>query len=127
MASSIAAMTMPRSIDFSRATASAIWSSSSRLALTAMASLLRQARSRRAARLHHQGNLRVVAALDVVTEQPDAIALDARDLAAEPLPSLVRDRHVDLDEMTGIPFEIRAPHQRPVDSGRGNFQPVGAL
>ena len=39
MASSIAAMTMPRSIDFSRATASAICSSSSRLALTAMRSL----------------------------------------------------------------------------------------
>src|ERR1700682_3975202 len=35
MASSIAAMTMPRSIDFSRATASAICSSSSLLALTA--------------------------------------------------------------------------------------------
>src|SRR5689334_25066785 len=37
MASSIAAITMPRSIDFSRATASAICSSSSLLALTAMA------------------------------------------------------------------------------------------
>src|SRR4029453_6124610 len=35
MASSIAAITMPRSIDFSRATASAICSSSSLLALTA--------------------------------------------------------------------------------------------
>src|ERR1700758_3054627 len=37
MASSIAEITMPRSIDFSRATASAICSSSNRLALTAMA------------------------------------------------------------------------------------------
>src|SRR3989304_1562474 len=37
MASSIAAMTMPRSIDFSRATASAICNSSSLLALTAIA------------------------------------------------------------------------------------------
>src|SRR5665213_4278147 len=37
MASSIAAMTMPRSIDFSRATASAICKSSSLLALTAIA------------------------------------------------------------------------------------------
>src|SRR3979490_3300445 len=37
MASSIAEITMPRSIDFSRATASAICSSSSLLALTAMA------------------------------------------------------------------------------------------
>src|SRR3978361_1521482 len=35
MASSIAAITMPRSIDFSRATASAICSNSSLLALTA--------------------------------------------------------------------------------------------
>src|ERR1700743_679401 len=40
MASSIAAITMPRSIDFSRATASAICSSSSLLALTAMVRLL---------------------------------------------------------------------------------------
>src|SRR3981189_3851419 len=38
MASSMAAMTMPRSIDFSRATASAICSSSSLLALTAIES-----------------------------------------------------------------------------------------
>ena len=37
----IADITMPRSIDFSRATASAICSSSSLLALTAMVSLLR--------------------------------------------------------------------------------------
>jgi hypothetical protein len=36
MASSIAAITIERSIDFSRATASAICSSSSLLALTAM-------------------------------------------------------------------------------------------
>src|SRR5260370_586158 len=40
MASSIAAITMPRSIDFSRATASAIWSSSSLLALTAAMALV---------------------------------------------------------------------------------------
>src|SRR3954467_1713302 len=40
MASSMAAITMPRSIAFSRATASAICSSSSRLALTAIVSLL---------------------------------------------------------------------------------------
>src|ERR1700746_2754865 len=40
MASSIAEITMPRSIDFSRATASAICSSSSLFALTAMVGLL---------------------------------------------------------------------------------------
>src|SRR5712691_11899119 len=40
MASSMAAMTMPRSIAFSRATASAICNSSSRLALTAAIGLL---------------------------------------------------------------------------------------
>src|ERR1700687_2256105 len=40
MASSIAAITMPRSIDFSRATASAICSSSSLLALTAAMALV---------------------------------------------------------------------------------------
>src|SRR5271169_2024635 len=40
MASSIAAITMPRSMDFSRATASAICSSSSLLALTAAMALI---------------------------------------------------------------------------------------
>src|SRR5439155_20528217 len=40
MASSIAAITMPRSIDFSRATASAICSNSSLLALTAAMALV---------------------------------------------------------------------------------------
>src|SRR5512140_2321677 len=40
MASSMAAITMPRSIDFSRATASAICSSSSLLALTAAMALV---------------------------------------------------------------------------------------
>src|SRR5689334_19044715 len=40
MASCIEAMTIMRSIDFSRATASAIWSSSSRFALTAILGLL---------------------------------------------------------------------------------------
>src|SRR5450755_1670867 len=40
MASSIAAITIPRSIDFSRATASAICSSSSLLALTAAMALV---------------------------------------------------------------------------------------
>src|SRR6202035_2972709 len=40
MASSIAAITMPRSIDFSRATASAICSNSSLLALTATMALI---------------------------------------------------------------------------------------
>src|SRR5690349_17186160 len=49
MASSMAAMTMPRSIAFSRATASAICSSSSLLALTAIVSLLLRSRGRSAA------------------------------------------------------------------------------
>src|SRR5947199_6423967 len=44
MASSIAAITMPRSMDFSRATASAICSSSSLLALTAAMALVSFAR-----------------------------------------------------------------------------------
>src|SRR5260370_36898510 len=44
MASSIAAITMPRSIDFSRATASAICSNSSLLALTAAMTLVSSGR-----------------------------------------------------------------------------------
>ncbi len=37
------------------------------------------------------------------------------------------DRHLDLHQMAGITFKIRAAHQRPVDPGRGNLQPIGAV
>ena len=35
--------------------------------------------------------------------------------------------HFDLDEVAGETLEIGLAHQRPVDAGRGNFQPVGAV
>jgi hypothetical protein len=34
---------------------------------------------------------------------------------------------LDLGDVAGIAVEIRAPHQRPVDARRGNFQPVGSF
>ena len=59
--------------------------------------------------------------------QMHGIALDAAEHAAKPLAALMRDRHLDLHEMAGIAFEIGAAHQRPVDPGRGNLQPIGLL
>jgi hypothetical protein len=35
--------------------------------------------------------------------------------------------HLDFHEMPGIAFEIGAAHQRPVDTGRGNLQPIGLV
>src|SRR5258706_298254 len=101
MASSIAAITMPRSIDFSRATASAICSSSSLLALTA--------------------------AMALVSSRGIGFALDAPERAAEPLAALMGDRHLDFHQIAGVTFEIGTPHQRPVDTGRGNLQSVGPV
>ena len=37
------------------------------------------------------------------------------------------DRHLDFHEMAGIALEIGPPHQRPVDAGRRNLQPIGLL
>ena len=36
-------------------------------------------------------------------------------------------RHFDLHHVVGVAFEIRAPHQRPVDAGRRQLQPIGAV
>ena len=48
-------------------------------------------------------------------------------MAAKTLAAVDRDLHLDLDQMAGVAVEIGFAHQRPVDAGRGNLQPVGAL
>src|SRR6202008_1652771 len=111
MASSIAAITIPRSIDFSRATASAICSSSSLLALTAMVlvsfgriyvaparalgglapshrfrnQLIGEDEARIRDLFHHQKRVGVFARGHVVAPDPHGIALDAGDCTAESL------------------------------------------
>ena len=55
------------------------------------------------------------------------LALGADQQAAETLAPVDRDLHLDLDQMAGVAVEIGFAHQRPVDAGRGNLQPVGAL
>jgi len=50
-----------------------------------------------------------------------------RPTTRETLAALMRDRHLDLHQIARITFEIGAAHQRPVDPGRGNLQPVGLV
>src|SRR5215218_9261106 len=171
----MAAMTIPRSIDFSRATASAICNSSSRLALTAIGlvsfvsahvSAMRRCRLKivllrrrmRAAlscflsfafrglaasqrfrdesvvehepgfrhvrdRQQHFGGL----AGAVIAAKASSFALYADDQTTEAALSCHRYRHFNLRGMAGIAFEIRAPHQRAIDTRRGDFQAVGPL
>ena len=76
---------------------------------------------------HDQHDVGIFARARVIAMQPHGIALDAAKRAAEPLAALMGDRHLDLDEMAGIALEIGTAHQRPVDPGRGNLQPVGPL
>ena len=59
--------------------------------------------------------------------KPRGLALGAGEHAAKALAAVDRDFHLDLDQMAGIAVEIGFAHQRPVDAGRGNFQPVGAV
>ena len=76
---------------------------------------------------HHQQDVGIFARAYVIAMQPHGVAFDASERAAEPLAALMGDRHLDLHEMTGIALEIGAAHQRPVDPGRGNLQPVGPI
>ena len=75
-------------------------------------------------RQHHVGGLarRRVVALDA-----REMAFGAEQLSAEPLAAFDRHRHLDLHEIAGVAFEIGLPHQRAVDAGRRQLQPVGAI
>src|SRR5437588_2465237 len=135
MASSIAPRTILRSIAFSRATASAICSSSSLLALTvAIVSLLalilfalaQRFRNERVgeneARFHHvidpQQNILCVTA-DACT-----FAFGAVEFAADSFAAIDRDLHLDLSDVPGIALEVGSAHQGPIDARRRNFQPI---
>ncbi len=77
--------------------------------------------------LHHQQDVGFFARAYVIAMQLHRVALDACERAAEPLAALMGDRHLDLHQMAGIALEIGAAHQRPVDPGRGNLQPIGPV
>src|SRR5512134_3313564 len=151
IASSIAWMTMRRSIDFSRATASAICKSSSRLALMPAKAMLlilqvlgshgavRDARSsplfragqrlanelvgqdetRLADERERQPEVRATGPLEI-DRDPDLARLVALERAAEPLAAL--DRLAQLD----LVLEVRGTHERTIDAGRGDLEPVAA-
>src|SRR5260370_9210341 len=127
MASSIAPSTILRSIAFSRATASAICSSSSLLALTvAIVSLLalilfalaQRFRNERVgeneARFHHvidpQQNV-----LCCVTTDARAFAFGAVAFAAEPFAAIARALPFDLSDVPGIALEVGSAYQEPID------------
>jgi len=76
---------------------------------------------------HDQRNIRVFAGAHIVTAKVHFVTLDAVEHAAKSFAALERCRHLDFHQMTGIALEIGPPNQRPVDSWRGNFQPVGPV
>ena len=51
--------------------------------------------------------------------------LDRLDPAAKALAAGDRRRHFDLRLVPGGALEIAQAHQRPVDAGRRNFEPIG--
>src|SRR5260370_6559918 len=139
MASSIAPSTILRSIAFSRATASAICSSSSLLALTvAIVSLLalilfalaQRFRNERVgeneARFHHvidpQQNV-----LCHVTTDACTFAFGAVEFAAESFAAIDQDLHFDLSNETGIALEVGSAHQGPIDGTPRTFRPVRTI
>ena len=75
-------------------------------------------------RQQHVGGL---AGLGVVALKPRAIAFDAEQHAAEALAAMRRHIHLDLRNMVGVALEVGAAHQRTVDAGRRQFQPVSAI
>jgi hypothetical protein len=87
--------------------------------------LIRQNQPRVGDVLHGQEDVGVINRRRIVAVQPDSVALDAGKRSAEPFAAMTGDGHLDLDEVTCMTLEIRAAHQRPIDAGRGNFQPVG--
>ena len=52
----------------------------------------------------------------------DLAVLDAVEHAAEALAARERLLQLDLASWPGPALEIRGPHQRPVDAGRGNLE-----
>ena len=63
----------------------------------------------------------------IVAANARALAFGADEFAAESPPAVDRRLHLHLRDVAGIAVEIRTPHQRPVDAGRGNLQPIGGF
>ena len=99
---------------FSRRNASATSSSVS----TSLASLMSSIGSRTSASSPSAASSRRMRA---------RLALGAGKDAAKALAALDRHCHLDLRDVAGVALEIGFAHQRPVDAGRGNLQPVGAV
>ena len=77
--------------------------------------------------VYRQQNLRLAACFRIVAAHARGLALGAEQHAAEALAAVDRNFHFDLRQIAGVAVEIGLAHQRPVDAGRGYFQPVGAI
>ena len=55
---------------------------------------------------HHKRNIRILVGACVIPMQPHRVAFDAVQRATEPLAALMRDRHLDLDEVAAKTLEI---------------------
>ena len=104
------------------------------LAQLALAALERLADDRigeRHFRLSHvadrQQDLGVFAGCCLIAAESRAVALGADERAAETAAALDRDRHLDLDGVASVALEVGAAHQRPIEAGRRDFQPVRLL
>src|SRR5580693_9605413 len=139
IASSMAPSTILRSIAFSRATASAICSSSSLLALTVaigrLLALILFALAQRFGNervgehklcFHHVVDPQQRIACRVATDVR-VFAIGAVKFAAKSSAALDRRLHLDLGNVPGIAVEIGTAHQGAIDPGRGNFQSVRTL
>src|SRR3990172_1670540 len=147
MASSMAWMTILRSIDFSRATASAICRSSRRLALmparpTMVSHPPRRIRCR--PRTHRRDRLyffpwRGAAPLEQALPSARAwprqrarpanqscAGLEALENAPEAPPAVDGLNELDFGLVAGPVLEVRRAHERPVDPRRGHLEPVAA-
>src|SRR5262249_9847898 len=63
----------------------------------------------------------------VVTADTGTFALGALQFATKPFAPVDRRLHLDLSDMAGIAVEVVSPHERSIDAGRGNFQPIRAF
>src|SRR6516165_5412925 len=63
----------------------------------------------------------------VITADTGTFAVGAVQFAAKPFAAVDRHLHLDLSDMAGITVEVGPPHQRSIDTGRGNFQPIRAF
>ena len=77
--------------------------------------------------LDREHDVRRLAGGRVVAANARGVAFGAEQLTAEALAALDRHRHFDLHKIIGVAIEVRLPHQRAVDAGRRQFQPIGAV